>query len=324
MPPICRPSPCTAKNADATKRAEYLYKAPPLWKAATEPSLHSAHPAYSTDRSSKVSSTICLSTAMRSFTSAIVLLGGLLSFTQAVVPAPVEEKVLTPAGYRPKAKVHSVPAGGRIAHIGTAIHVIDAAGAVVQVISAVTSTPTAAPARRAPVFEEQGYIAFAFWLNPGLSPIASYQATWAYGPSSTGGGEFWAMASWFVFGLEEFFVTPLVEVNPGAVLNVAMTLTGSSDSAYNYTSSFTNVPGTSLAVTIPAPYTSVIEALESYNITGRSDYPAGTTVFSNIALTLSDGSTPDITWITQNDTQDGVFAIVNVDGAVNGTMTIKY
>ncbi|KAF8175202.1 hypothetical protein K438DRAFT_1979775 [Mycena galopus ATCC 62051] len=297
---------------------------------------------------------------MRSFTSALVLLGGLLSFTQAVVPAPVEEKVLTPAGYRPKTKVHSVPAGSHIAHIGTDIHVIDAAGAVVRVVSAVTSTPTAAPVRRAPVLEEQGYIAFAFWLNPGLSPIASYQATWAvppapetyngqtiylfpgispnqtsspnsilqpvlqYGPSSTGGGEFWAIASWFVFGNEEFFVTPLVEVNSGAVLNAAMTLTGSSDSAYNYTSSFTDFPGTSLAVTIPAPYTSVIEALESYNITGRSDYPAGTTVFSNIALTLADGSTPDIAWITQNDTQDGVFSIVNVDGAVNGTMTITY
>ena len=113
---------------------------------------------------------------MRSFISVIVLLGGLLSFTRAVVPTPAEDKVLTPAGYRPQSKVHSVPAGGRIAHIGTDIHVIDAAGTVLQVISGVTSTPPAAPARRAPGLEEQGYIAFAFWLNPGLSPIASYQA----------------------------------------------------------------------------------------------------------------------------------------------------
>jgi hypothetical protein len=40
--------------------------------------------------------------------------------------APPEEMVLTPIGMRPISKVHRVPEGGRLAHVGNELHLIDA------------------------------------------------------------------------------------------------------------------------------------------------------------------------------------------------------
>ena len=64
--------------------------------------------------------------------------------------------------------------------------------------------------------------------------------------------------------------------------------------------------------------------LEGYSIARVTDYPAGSTVFSNTALTLADGSHPSVTWTTTNDTADGITTTVNTQGSTNSKFTIAY
>jgi hypothetical protein len=108
--------------------------------------------------------------------TAALLVALLLPFTLA---SPTVEQVLTPGGYRPTTNVHEVPAGGTLMHAGSEIHVLAANGTVVHVASALTTPNTNTKTARTDSTFASGWIAYAWWLNPGLTPISSFKTTWA-------------------------------------------------------------------------------------------------------------------------------------------------
>ncbi|KAJ7110684.1 hypothetical protein C8R44DRAFT_800453 [Mycena epipterygia] len=268
---------------------------------------------------------------------------------------PVATSVLTPGGYRPNNTIHEVPVGGRIAHIGSDIHVLDASGVIIHVASPTSGEPAAAVVPRQ---EETGWVAYAFWLQSDSSdPIASLSTSWTvppvpttehgqtiflfnslepsggvsailqpvlqYGPSGAGGGDFWAVASWYVVDGQTFF-TSLVPVEVGQPLDGLVSLLGQNGSTYEYSSQFTNIAGTNLAINTTQQFTFATETLEVYAVTESSDFPAGSTVLSGINLVLESGVVPDVVWDTSSSVEDGVSATVNVDGATNAEITIAY
>jgi hypothetical protein len=280
-------------------------------------------------------------------TAFIALFASLLSPAVAV---PVTTQVLTPKGYRPASGLVAIPQGGKIVHAGDNLQVLDADGTVVHTAA---KTPTPASAAVAP--EETGWVAYASWLNSG-APIGSFKTSWTvppvpatnhgqtlflfnsiepatfdaimqpvlqYGGSAAGGGAYWAVASWYLYGSNTFFTTP-VEVSAGQVLNGEVQLVGTSGSAYNYNSAFTNIGGSSLTVDGGEELAWATLTLETYATTSSSDYPTGSTVFSAVNLELDDGTFPSFTWATQSDTADGISTTVQSDSSTNGEVTIIY
>ncbi|KAJ7511989.1 hypothetical protein B0H11DRAFT_2268905 [Mycena galericulata] len=284
-------------------------------------------------------------------TAAAAFLVGLLA--PFALGAPHPGKVPTPGGYRTNANVLAIPEGGSLRHIDNEIHVLAADGTVVHV--AASGAPTRVKSTVAP--EQTGWITFASWSNEETSPIESFTTTWTvppapetsngqtvflfnsieptagdailqpvlqYGPSAAGGGEYWAVASWYLDSSSTFF-TSLVSVNPGDVLTGLMTLTGTDGSTFNYTSAFTGIPNTALAVGGAASeLTWATETLEAYAVTGPSDYPAGATEFSGINLALASGVIPSVQWSTSDDAADGLSTTINTDGATDALITITY
>lgn len=202
---------------------------------------------------------------------------------------------------------------------------------------------------------QTGWVAYADWTNTGSSPISSFTTTWTvpaaptsnhgqtvflfnsiepasgnailqpvlqYGPSAAGGGTYWAVASWYLVGSQTYYTTP-VRTSAGATLNGVITLTSVSGSKYNYVTSFSNVSGTSLTATGSAQLVWATETLEAYAVSSISDYPAGSTVFSNINIQTSAG-TPAVTWSAVSDSADGLKTTVNTQGATNAKITIAY
>ncbi|KAJ7097352.1 hypothetical protein C8R44DRAFT_859868 [Mycena epipterygia] len=285
---------------------------------------------------------------MRASTTAALLLS---AFARLALGAPTATTVVVPGGIRVNANIHEVPSGGSIAHVGADVHVIAANGSVLHVV-----TPKATKVKAAVSPEATGWVAYASWLNTGSSPIASFTTTWKvpavpaanhgqtvflfnsiepnsgdailqpvlqYGPSAAGGGSFWALATWYLVGDQTFFTTP-VRTSAGATLDGVITLTSSSGSSFAYTSSFSNVAGTSLSITGAAQLTWATETLEAYGVTSASDYPTGSTVFSGINLKLSSGAVPTVAWSKVSDTADGLTTTVNTNGATNAVITIVY
>ncbi|KAJ7167019.1 hypothetical protein C8R46DRAFT_1272211 [Mycena filopes] len=208
-----------------------------------------------------------------------------------------------------------------------------------------------------------GWVAFAFWHNTAGSPISSFATTWEvppvpatnngqtvflfngiepsaedailqpvlqYGPSGAGGGAFWAVASWLRYvGPLNTFHTTLVPVSAGTTLTGVMSLTNSNTNAssatFDYTSEFTNVPGTLLTITGIPELTAPVETLEAYSITAGTDYPVGATRFANVTLRVASGVVPDVAWSLRNeDAADGVDVSVEVDGATDARVLITY
>ncbi|KAF7344283.1 hypothetical protein MVEN_01719700 [Mycena venus] len=283
--------------------------------------------------------------------------GLLTSFALALAKAaPSPEHVLTPGGYRPRYTVHAIPAGGSLAHSGSEIQVLAANGSIVTTAVHPSNPKTSAPRTRA--LETDGWIAYAWWLNPGLAPISSFTTTWEvppvpatdhgqtvflfnglqpngssailqpvlqYGPSNAGGGSFWAVATWYVDGTGHAFFTTPVPVTTGTTLDATVTLTGTNgSSSFSYNSQFSNIPGTSMNITGVPELTFAMETLEAYGVTAISDYPAGFTVFSGIDLRLVEGATPSMSWSFEDDMADGVLLAVDKDGPTDAQMTITY
>ncbi|KAF8313644.1 hypothetical protein DL93DRAFT_2167757 [Clavulina sp. PMI_390] len=273
--------------------------------------------------------------------------------------AVTSKTALTPFGERPVANVHTVPAGGKIQHVGNQVQVVDAKGTLLHVAensgTKVRDEPTPASKGSLPATLQNGWIAYAYWYNTGTSPIKSFTTTWTvppipatnngqtlftfnsiepasgdaiiqpvlqYGPSAAGGGAYYAVASWYLVGSAVYHTTP-VRVRPGQTLTGAIYLTGGSSTSYNYITSFTNIPATSLNVFGAAQLVWATETLEVYGVQYASDFSPGSTVFSNINIKTSAG-TPNVAWTPVSSVQDNVVTTVNSQGATNAKITIKY
>lgn len=132
-----------------------------------------------------------------------------------------------------------------------------------------------------------------------------------------------AVASWYVVGSQSYY-SSLKQVAAGKSLTGVITLTGhTSGNPWKYTSVFSNVSGTSLKVSSPTELTWATETLEAYSISKKADYPAGSTVFSDINIRTKAG-TPSVTWTAHSDAADGITTTVNANGATDAKITIKY
>ncbi|KAJ6565882.1 hypothetical protein DFH09DRAFT_1314664 [Mycena vulgaris] len=271
-------------------------------------------------------------------------------FSPLALAGPVKsDTVLTPGGHRNRASIHAVPAGGRIAHVDGAIHVLAANGSVVHIAS---PTPAASP----PALAKTGWITFASWFNTAGPSIGSFVASWTvppapttwnnqliylfnsiepaagnaimqpvlqYGLSPAGGGQFWGVASWYLFQ-DQVFHTTLVPVSVGQRLDGEVQLIGASGSTFDYNSQFTNLQGTGMSVVGGPELVWATITLEAYGVTVKSDYPAGSTVFSSTSLEQVNGQFPAITWSILNDDADRLATVVNVGGSRNANIEIKY
>jgi len=267
----------------------------------------------------------------------------LLPFILAA-PLDSEEMVTTPGGQRPKSSLFQIPEGGSINVSGDEVHVLDASRNIIRVAQRDTVSPP----------EASGWIAFANVYNTG-SPISSLTSTWSvppfpatyhgqllylfnsivpqasgailqpvlqYGVSPAGGGPYWSVSNWFIDSSGTYH-TPLVNVSVGQALQGVITLTSHTSTAYNYTSSFAGLPNQIVVTNTPLVLVWATETLETYGVTTGSDYPTGSTTFSNINLKTIAG-TPSVSWSVVNDTADGLYATVLRDGPTNATIRISY
>jgi hypothetical protein len=259
-----------------------------------------------------------------------------------------EETVLTPVGNRPISKVHRIPLGGRLAHVGNEIHLIDRYNNVINKVIPEDTKP------RVP--EETGWVAFAYWYYDGSPPIQDFRTTWTvppnpttnngqtvflfnsiepanfhaiiqpvlqWGPSAAGGGTYWSIAGWYLIG-DVAFSTSLSDVSVGDSLEAVISLTAYSDTSFDYQCSFSGISGTLLKVTGVPELVYATETLEAYSIVESSDYPTGSTSFNNIFLTLTDSTFPTLAWSTSSDADNGLTTTVDIDGSNDGEVTVHY
>jgi hypothetical protein len=202
-----------------------------------------------------------------------------------------------------------------------------------------------------------GWIAYTYWSNPSSTPITSFSSTFVvppapatsngqtiflfpglqnssyilqpvlqWGPSAAGGGNYWAIANWYVDGSNgTALFSSLIRVNAGTSLRGVMTQTGTSGSNYNYTSAFTGYPTITLTVNNIQKLYWAAESLESYGVTVCSDYPnTAKTRFSAIQL-LVGGANSSLSWTVANAVTDcGQHATVVTNGSPNGIVDLYY
>lgn len=205
---------------------------------------------------------------------------------------------------------------------------------------------------------QNGWVAYADWFNNGNSPISSFWTLFAvphepttkssqtiflfpsiepaggnailqpvlqWGGSAAGGGQYWAVATWYIVDNNVYHTTP-VRVNVGRELTgrIALKSRAANGTSFSYESEFTNIGGTTLKATSPDELVWATETLEVYGVQNKTDYPASKTVFNGIMLQTQNGRFPNIRWATSNDPADGVSAVVNRQGSLGAAVTITY
>jgi hypothetical protein len=269
--------------------------------------------------------------------------------------AQSEEMVLTPAGKLPISRVHRIPQGGRVAHVGNEIHLIDANNNIIfrTVVPGISDSNS--KSRNA---EETGSTTYAYWTHDGSPPIDTFLTTWTvpsdpttdngqtvflfnsikpasdpaiikpvlqWGKSAAGGGSYWGVASWYFIGKDKLgFVSDLTEVSVGDTLEGIIKLISYNGTKFNYKSSFAGIGSSLITVTGVRELVYATETLEAYAITQSSDYPAGSTPFTGINLFLTDSSFPSLSWSIVDDIDNGLTTTVEVDGSQDGELTIHY
>ena len=202
-----------------------------------------------------------------------------------------------------------------------------------------------------------GWIVYADWSNNTGTPVSYFSTTWTvppapatqsgqtiflfngiqnstmiyqpvlqWGPSAAGGGNYWAVASWYADGQGgQAFYSSLVAVNPGDVLTGVMTLTGQNGASFNYDCNFQGIANTDLTIQNVEELTWCIETLEAYALAQCSDYPnTADTAMTNIAIQTGANS-PNLAWTNVNTVIDcGQQAIVASNANPGGEVDLYY
>ena len=277
-----------------------------------------------------------------------------------------DDLVITPGGPRPRSLVHLIEDGtvldgadGRLRKLGGAREVLADFGVLPQRTHGVPLQPgnvTHLRPEAAPAFGH-GWITFASWSNATGKPVSSFTTTWVvpdppatqsgqllylfsgiqnstmiyqpvlqWGESPAGGGDYWAVASWYVDGENGVaFHSSAVQVNPGDTLVGVMTLTGQSGSQFSYNCGFNGIANASLPISNVDELTWLIETLECYGITKASDYPdAALTEMKDISI--STGAVhPEISWnVTNMVTDCGQHTVIGSDSPTAGVVELNY
>src|SRR5208282_5843685 len=119
---------------------------------------------------------------------------------------------------------------------------------------------------------QSGQLIFLF--NGIQNSTMIYQPVLQWGVSAAGGGNYWAVASWYADGQSgHAFHSSLVQVSPGRVLTGIMTETAQSASGFSYNCQFSGIPNTSLPIQNVQQLTWCVETLECYGLQQCSNYP---------------------------------------------------
>ena len=223
-----------------------------------------------------------------------------------------------------------------------------------------------APAPTTPAPVTDGWIVYSGWTNASGNPISYFKTQWSvppepasdndqtvflfngiqsfdadvfilqpvlqWGTSSAGGGSYWSITNWYVGSEGTALYGPLIQVNPGDVLEGIMTLTGQTGSNFNYLSSFTGYPTADLVVNNVAELTWANETLECYDFSAFSDYPDTIlTAFHDIEIRLRTSTTPfaeaqaTINWQVNNDvTDNGQQCLILSNDSPGGDVYLYY
>ena len=165
------------------------------------------------------------------------------------------------------------------------------------------------------------------FIFPGIqNETMILQPVLQWGISAAGGGNHWAVASWYADGQNgKAFHTKLITVQPGNTLTGIITLTGSTSGKFNYRCEFVDIPNSSLSINKVDKLTDCCQTLECYGIKKAMDYPSTfRTSMHNISLTLGTESTPPfIDWrLTNSVTDCGQHSIVISNSAVSGEVDL--
>jgi hypothetical protein len=202
-----------------------------------------------------------------------------------------------------------------------------------------------------------GWITYAGWTNNTGQPVSLFKTSWVvppapatqsgqvvflfsgiqnstmiyqpvlqYGVSAAGGGNYWAVASWYADGQSgHSFYSSLVRVNPGDTLVGVMTLTGQSAAGFSYNCEFAGIADASLPIANVEQLTWCIETLEAYGIEARSDYPTTCmTSMSDIEIKVGN-SEAALTWTPVNAVTDtGQHCVVASNASPGGVVNLFY
>jgi hypothetical protein len=277
-----------------------------------------------------------------------------------------DDLVLTPGGLRPRGQVHLIERGavidgtdGRLRKLGTSGEMLTDFGVLRRRSLGAPLHPgnVAHPESTATPAFGSGWITYASWTNATGIPVSSFSTTWVvpdppatqsgqviflfpgiqnetmiyqpvlqWGVSAAGGGNYWAVASWYVDGQGGLALhSNLVQVNPGDTLVGVMTQTGHSGGHFSYNCVFKGIANASLPIANVDQLTWFVETLECYGITKASDYP-------DVALTemkdisIATGSTnPAMTWGVNNVVTDcGQHTVIQSNSSTAGIVDLNY
>jgi hypothetical protein len=165
-----------------------------------------------------------------------------------------------------------------------------------------------------------------FLFNGIQSSGMIYQPVLQWGESGAGGGDYWALASWYMDGQSGFgFHSTLVEVDVGDVVTGLIRLTHQADSSFDYMCEFVGIGDTRLPVQNVEELRDCVETLEAYGITGCNDYPnTHRTRMTSIQIKTA-GVSPALAWSISDDVTDcGQHATVPNGSSIDGEVDLCY
>ncbi|MBV8485111.1 MAG: hypothetical protein JO077_19875 [Verrucomicrobia bacterium] len=279
-----------------------------------------------------------------------------LPFAMHDAAAQAYAKVLTPFGYMDGANVHQVPTGYELVRMPDEHMRMEnpTTGDHIDFPKPVSLNKPTIP------FTDNGWVTFASWYNDTGTPVAYYVADWnvppapstydgqtiflfnsiepasgnailqpvlQYGTSAAGGGEYWSVASWYVFkDNQDAYVTPLTYVSPGQFLGGQISLIKKKRALCTYKSDFYGIDASILTVRDIRQLVWCTGTLEVYGLDQCTDFPntAYTEMYS-VNIVLTNGYAPSMQWtVTNAATSCGVQTGIGYGGAVNAILDIYY
>ena len=277
-----------------------------------------------------------------------------------------DEMVITPGGFRSSSMVHLIQHGAVLDGAGGHHQMLDKSGKVLADFGSITLKPAgqslmpgnvAHPPGAVPSLGS-GWITYGSWSNNTGTPLSLFSTKWVvppapttqsgqiiflfngiqnssmiyqpvlqWGVSAAGGGNYWAVASWYADGQGgPAFHTNLVRVNPGDVLIGVMTLSSQSSKGFSYNCEFQGIANTSLPIQNVQELTWCAETLECYGLTKCSDYPAANKT-EMYAINLETGKVhPVMNWTANDSVTDcGQHTLLfDNDSSGNGEVDLWY
>ena len=262
------------------------------------------------------------------------------------------EYIRTPGGFRHKSFVHKLDPQQSVIKRSGRLGVTDPTRGVVEV-------PSPQAQAQNPAGNGGGWIAWADWIDAGASMITYFSTVWTvpaapstqsgqliylfnaledgpgndilqpvlqWGVSGAGGGNYWAVASWYVDSSNHAFCTPATQVNVGDRLSGLITVAIQADGSLNYTSQFAGMAGTSLVAQGLSNLVQATETLEAYGVTGASDYPK-TAQTAMTSIDLRTAANPAVLYwnaAVMTNPAYGEHSVVGINASPGGEVDLYY